>query len=154
MSQDSCPNRRWEEAMQTSNVLNFTLAKRRHERPEGLWGIVRDTWPFSILAPELGSSSLWQQRWRFTMLLFVSPPKPMDSVPVRSTNQLTVTPNLQAESSFPLMVPGGQRDAGKMDGPFPCRYNTQSVNSPQWTWWRGLCTNNTLQTRKAETVDL
>ncbi|KAL1267054.1 hypothetical protein QQF64_002729 [Cirrhinus molitorella] len=83
------------------------------------------------------------------MLLFVSSPKPMDSVPVRSANQLTVTPNLQAESSFPLMVPGGQRDAGKIDGPFPCRYNTQYVNSPHWTEYnqhapnqeaRGSCT--------------
>lgn len=66
------------------------------------------------------------------MLLFVSPSKPMDSVPVHSANQLTVTPNLQAESSFPLMVPGGQRDAGKINGPFPCRYNTQYVNSSYW----------------------
>lgn len=120
-------------------ILNFTLAKERHEKARGIARWSRDTWPFPIMAPSVlkpraGILLIMTTALLFTMLLFVSPSKPMDSVPVHSANQLTVTPNLQAESSFPLMVPGGQRDAGKINGPFPCRYNTQYVNSSYWMW--------------------
>lgn len=122
------------------------------EKARGTERWSRDTWLFPILAPSAlkprtGILLIMTTALAFTMHLFVSPSKPMDCVPVRSANQLTVTPNLRAESSFPLMVPGGQRDAGKIDGPFPCRYNTQCVNSSHWTCWKGLCTINTLQSR-------
>lgn len=51
--QDSCPDGRWEVVVLALLILNFTLAKERHEKARGIARWSRDTWPFPIMAPSV-----------------------------------------------------------------------------------------------------
>lgn len=120
MSQDSCPDGRWEEAMLTSNILNFTLAKGRHERPEGLRGGQGTLghflfWPQSWDPPHYDNSAGVSQCFSLCRLLssWIPCPSPApinwQSLPIYRPNQVSRwrprRPTRRWENRWPFPMP-------------------------------------------------